>query len=85
MSEKFYYRLTQRGHEVTSEIVCLEHYAYASQPGRDMGPLSVREQAAGYRQTVIPYKGDRDCATCNEIDNRHSEQGELQSERRLQP
>lgn len=66
MSDKLYYRLTRRGIETHSEIICAVHYAHASQEGRDMAPLSDREKGAGLRQTVNEYNGDRPCATCEE-------------------
>lgn len=65
--DKLYYRLLRKGHEVTSEVICAEHYAEASKDGGHMGPLSESEvKRAGYEQRVTPYTGDRDCATCEE-------------------
>lgn len=61
-----HYVLTKRGIEVTGEIICQRHYDEMSQPGQAMGPLSDREQAQGYRQTVRPYSGDRPCETCEQ-------------------
>lgn len=67
LMDKLYYRLTRRGIEVTSEIVCRKHYEQFSQPGRDMAPLSEAERMrAGQKQTVTAYDGDRPCATCAE-------------------
>lgn len=58
-----YYRLTRRGTEVTSEVICQRHYA--ATPA--MHALSAREMQAGYKQSVEPYtRGDRGCATCEQ-------------------
>ena len=56
-----HYRLTRRGIEVHSEIICREHYDAAPA----MSTLTTREVGAGYRQTAEPYtEGDRPCETC---------------------
>lgn len=65
-----FYKLTHRGREITSEVICDEHYQQSSDEGRDMAPLSVREQGAGYKQLVTEYEGDRPCATCSELAER---------------
>lgn len=61
-----YYRLTRAGIEVTSEVVCQKHYDEFHQPGGVMAPLSENEIKRRYAQTVVPYTGDRPCATCEE-------------------
>lgn len=61
----FMYRLTRRGTEVTSEIVCERHYAQMATNAGPMAPLSEKEiDRAGYKQTVRPYSGVYPCATC---------------------
>jgi len=62
-----FYTLKRRDQVIIEEIICQKHYAQASQPGRDMAPLSVGELSAGMKQTVTPYTaGNRPCATCEE-------------------
>lgn len=58
----FLYRLTNRGREITSEVICKRHFDIA----RDMEPLSASEKARGYEQTLREYTGDRKCAWCLE-------------------
>lgn len=58
----FVYRLTRRGIEVTSEVICEAHHRTAHQ----MAPLSQHEKKRGYEQTLRPYAGTRGCATCEE-------------------
>lgn len=58
----YLYRLTNRGREVTSEVICQRHVEIA----RDMEPLSASEKARGYEQSLREYKGDRPCLWCKE-------------------
>lgn len=63
---RFIYRLTRRGIEVTSEVICEAHHRTA----HDMVPLSPHEKKRGYEQTLRPYSGERPCATCEEEQGR---------------
>lgn len=63
--KKYLYRLYRGQHEVTAEFICQKHYDEASQPGRDMAPLSEREQRT-YTQKVTEYTGSEPCAMCEE-------------------
>ena len=61
------YTLTRRGIEVTSEIICRQHYDATP----SMHRLTDREYGAGYRQTAEPYtEGDRECETCRQEQER---------------
>lgn len=64
----YVYRLTRRGIEVTSEVICERHHVAA----HEMGPLSDVEKLRGYEQTLKPYTGDRRCETCEEEHERPS-------------
>lgn len=65
-SDLLVYRLTRKGIEITSEVVCRKHYERFSQTGRGFAPLSEGEIKRGMTQTAEPYTGDRPCATCEE-------------------
>ncbi len=64
------YTLKRRDQTVIVEIICQSHYREHAQPGRGMAPLSVQEEAAGVKQIVIPYDGDRTCETCEQAQRR---------------
>lgn len=66
-----YYTLKRRSELLAAEVICQRHYREEKEPGRSMGPLADREIGAGYVQTVVPYSGDHQCATCEaEADRR---------------
>lgn len=69
-TDLLYYRLSRRGIEIVSEVICQRHYEEQSQADRGMAPLTEREQRHGIVQTVTPYTGDRPCATCEEYTER---------------
>ena len=61
------YTLTRCGIEVTSEIICRQHYERVP----SMQTLSTREIGAGYKQSAEPYtEGDRPCETCRQEQER---------------
>lgn len=63
VSELLHYRLTRKGRELTSEIVCRRHFEATP----SMQALTESEKhRAGYVQTVTPYSGVRECETCQE-------------------
>jgi len=76
MSDTLYlYRLSKRGIETHSEIVCQRHYDEMNFEGGFMGPLTERERLrGGLKQTITPYTGGKhECASCEQ------ERGEMRT------